>query len=182
MARLAAARARLPEHSRRRWPIIIFLHVAEDMFFAMLPERAYEHADFFRYGSRLYDGFANSVAALAASGNRIVVDTVAWSPGSLDAFLHALRDTQVLAVGVHCDLEILEQRERQRGDRSTGLARRQILLTHQDVLYDVEVNTAHLDLDTCVASILDAWHHPPPGDSAFTRMRKTRDGTRMEPD
>lgn len=130
---------------------------------------------FNRYGSRLYDGFANSVAALAASGNRVIVDTVAWSPGSLDAFIDVFQDTQVLAVGVRCDLQVLEQREGQRGDRSTGLARRQFHLAHQDALYDVEVDTSDLDLDACVADILNAWRNPPSGESAFTRMRARND-------
>lgn len=149
----------------------VLLHVAEDMFFAMLPDHAYQHADFFRYGSSLYDGFARCVATLVASGNRMVVDTVAWNSGSLDSFLRALKDTPVLAVGVHYDLEVLEERERQRGNRSSGLARRQFHLAHQDMLYDVEVDTSRLSIDDCVATILSAWRNPPSGESAFTRMR-----------
>jgi chloramphenicol 3-O phosphotransferase len=149
----------------------VFLHVAEDMFFNMLPAHAYQHADFFRYGSQLYSGFAYSVAALAGSGSRVIVDTVAWSPGSLEAFLHALQTTPTLAVGVHCDLEVLEERERKRGDRSAGLARRQYNLAHQDMLYDVEVDTSRQSLDVSVAVIVNAWCHPSPGVSAFNRMQ-----------
>ena len=149
----------------------VFVHVAEDMFFAMLPAHAYAHPDFLRYGTRLYTGFAHCVAALAARGNRVIVDTVAWSPGSLAVFLHALQETRVLAVGVHCALEVLEAREGQRRDRAVGLARRQFALTHHDVLYDIEVDTSRASLDACVAAIVDAWRHPAAGASAFSRMR-----------
>ena len=69
----------------------------------------------------------------------VIVDTVAWNPGSLAGFVDALWDIQVFAVGIHCALPLLEERERQRGDRSPGLARRQSEVVHRNAHYDFEI-------------------------------------------
>ena len=79
------------------------------MFFGGWPEGEYAQEDFLRYGTRLYAGFAKCARTMIDCGNRLIVDTVAWNPGSLDAFVEALWDTRVLAVGVHCPLEFLKR-------------------------------------------------------------------------
>jgi chloramphenicol 3-O phosphotransferase len=153
----------------------VFIHLAEDMYFNLLPAEAWQRSDFLDVGRRLYDGFARSVAAMAGAGNRVIVDTVGWNPGSLETFVGALADTDVLAVGVHCDLEVLEQRERSRGDRSAGLARRQLPLVHLGADYDVEVDTSAGDIAGCTAQIVAGWNRPPRGRQ---RVRPTARGPR----
>ena len=147
-----------------------YLHISEDMFFATLPAREYSQSDYFRYGSRLYDGFTKCVRTLVECENRVIVDTVAWVPGSLDGFVKALWNVQVFAVGVHCSLPFLETREQQRNDRSVGLARSQIELVHQNALYDFEVDTSQIDGGTCAEFILTALKDPPVP-HAFARMK-----------
>jgi chloramphenicol 3-O phosphotransferase len=146
----------------------VFLHFAEDSFFHMLPGDAYERPDFMSVGTALYDGFARSAAAMAEAGNHLIIDTVAWNPGSMATFERALRGLDVLSVGVHCDIDVLEQRERQRGDRSVGLARRQHATAHAEASYDVEVDTSTASLETCVETIVQAWREPPAA-TAFSR-------------
>ncbi len=148
----------------------VFLHFSEDYFFHMLPGHAHERPDFTTIGTALYDGFARSAAAMVAAGNSLIIDTVAWTPGSMAMFERTLRGLDVLAVGVHCDLAVLEARERQRGDRNVGLARTQLLKAHAEALYDVEVDTSTQTLEGCVESIVDAWRRPPT-ESAFARLR-----------
>jgi len=148
----------------------VFLHFSEDAFFDMLPGDAWERPDFMTIGSALYDGFARSAATMAEARNHLIVDTVAWNPGSMATFERGLRGLDVLAVGVHCDLDVLEERERQRGDRSVGLARRQLPTTHAEALYDVEVDTSTGALDDCVDAIVRAWRQPPT-EAAFSRLR-----------
>ncbi|WP_020579003.1 chloramphenicol phosphotransferase CPT family protein [Actinopolymorpha alba] len=169
-----ALQTRLTDH--------VFLHFAEDTFFDLLPGHVYDRPDFLTYGARLYDGFARCAATMAAAGNRVIVDTAAWSPGSLLSFVDAFKETDVVAVGVHCPLDVLEERERQRGDRSVGLARKQIGLTHQLALYDVEVDTARDDLDACVSQIVTAWLERGVGEPAFARMRTKEWRPRLVPD
>ncbi len=133
-----------------------YLHIAEDMFFAALPEREYPQSDFLRYGQRLYTGFTQCVRTLIQCDNLVIVDTVAWNPGSLAGFVEALWDMRVCAIGVHCTLPILEEREQRRNDRSIGLARRQSDRVHQDALYDLEVDTSSMDTVACVDLIVGA--------------------------
>jgi chloramphenicol 3-O phosphotransferase len=45
-------------------------------------------------------------------------------------------------VGLFAPLEVLEARERERGDRELGLARWQYDRVHQGVVYDLELDTA----------------------------------------
>ncbi len=157
-----------------------FLHFSEDYFFAMLPAGAYERADFFDVGSRLYQGFASAAAAMVAQGNHLIVDTVAWVPGSMAAFVRALEGIDVLAVGVQCDLTVAEAREAGRGDRNSGLARRQSPTTHAEALYDLEVDTSSTSLADCVDAIARAWADPP-ADPAFDRLRRGSTGPAMTP-
>lgn len=147
-----------------------YLHVSEDMFFAALPAREYSQPDYFRYGSRLYKGFTQCIRTLVQCENRVIVDTVAWDPGSLNGFVYALWDLQVFAVGVHCPLPLLEMREQQRTDRSAGLARKQFDQVHLNVLYDLEVDTSQVD-SRANAERITATLKNPPIPHAFAQMK-----------
>ena len=69
---------------------------------------------------RLTAGRQAAVAALAAAGNRLIVDEVLLDPAFLDTYLRVLRAFAVLFVGLRCPLEVLEQRERARGGPTGG--------------------------------------------------------------
>ena len=133
-----------------------YLYLAEDMFFDALPEREYSPSDHQRYGSRLYEGFIQCVRALVECDNRVIVDTVAWSPGSLVGFVNALWDIPVFAVGVHCPLPVLEAREQQRQDRSLGLARKQFERVHRNAVYDLEIDTSGMESRACAELVVRA--------------------------
>lgn len=150
---------------------VVFLHVAEDMFFDMLPPAAHDRPDFMTVGMRLYTGFAECVALLAAGGNHVVVDTVAWVEGSMPIFLQACANTTVLAVGLHCDPAELRRREQERANRRVGLAEQQAAIVHEGVLYDLEVDTTATGVDETAARIVEAWQGKPSNGSAFDRMR-----------
>jgi chloramphenicol 3-O phosphotransferase len=81
----------------------------------------------------------------------------------------SLRGLDALAVGVHCDLDVLEERERLRADRGSGLARLQFSKAHAEAAYDVEVDTSTGTTEDCVETILDAWRHPPADLALFSR-------------
>ncbi|MYD52400.1 MAG: hypothetical protein F4W93_13110 [Dehalococcoidia bacterium] len=50
-------------------------------------------------------------------------------------------------VGVHCDLDVLEQRKRGRADRIDGWAHRQYKYIHLGATYDTEVDTTTTGTD-----------------------------------
>lgn len=148
-----------------------YLYVAEDMFFDTLPKREFPQDDYLRYGWRLYNGFTRSIRTLIDCHNRVIVDTVAWNPGSLSGFVEALWDRSVFAVGLHCPLTVLEAREQERNNRSIGLARQQFDLVHKDALYDLEIDTSSMSSDACAEKIIQAMQTAPTP-HAFARMKQ----------
>lgn len=67
----------------------------------------------------------------------------------------ALGDTPVLFVGVRCPLDVLEERERTRGDRGRGTARKQFPLVHRHGRYDVEIDTSTTTPERAAAIIAE---------------------------
>ncbi|WP_309709140.1 AAA family ATPase [Armatimonas sp.] len=148
------------------------VYFGEDDFWSKLPERGnpLDHSFEFRY--KLYYGFLHCIAALADCGNCVIVDTVADDKEALVACARLLSKANVLFVGVHCDLVVLEARELARGDRSPGTARRQHERVHTHSHYDIEVDTSTATTAECVEAVLKV-HSTPPAQSAFERLLTT---------
>lgn len=80
-------------------------------------------------------------------GVNLIVDHILHDKATLLDFRHTLLNYPVTMIGVHCPVEILNQRESLRGDRMTGLAARQLEFVHQNIHYDLEVDTHHHSLE-----------------------------------
>lgn len=104
-------------------------------------------------GYRILAGIYHAVAALAASGNDVIVDDVIFDPVLLREAVNTLADFDVLFVGVRCLLEVAEQRERERGDRVQGLVRAHYDLVHAHGTYDLEVDTSSSTAMECALQI-----------------------------
>jgi len=59
----------------------------------------------------------------------------------------------VLWVGVRCDSAVAAGREMARGDRVAGQAASQADAVHQDVVYDLEVDTTHTEALECARTV-----------------------------
>lgn len=95
------------------------------------------------------------IAKLLASQNyNLVIDDVAFGAIQVEEWKVALKDYDVLYVGVVTPLNILEEREKARGDRFLGSARAQYFKVHENVSYDLEVDTHSQSLEENVAKIL----------------------------
>lgn len=103
----------------------------------------------------IVSGFHKSVAALAKAGNNLIVEHVLQEENWLKECVKEWKGLDILFVGVKCTLSVLEQREKERNDRSTGTARYQFDRVHAHHLYDIEVDTSALDLDECVIQIVE---------------------------
>lgn len=90
---------------------------------------------------RTRGGFHRAVAGMAHAGNDVVMDYVFSEPWRLSDCLEVFEGLRVVFVGVHCQLEELERREKARGDRNVGLARSQLEVVHSFVEYDIEVRS-----------------------------------------
>lgn len=105
---------------------------------------------------KLVDSMAPAVRALVDGGNPVIFDHVLHDEAMYLSCEEAFAGLDVLSVGVTCDLEILEARERSRGDRVLGRARGLAEIVHTFMPYDVTVDTGTLSPQECAAAVLAA--------------------------
>ena len=150
-----------------------FLHVAMDSFLEMLPEAYQDHPDGVAYktlyedgkplvvirvgsvGERALRGMRHAIAAMADQGNNLIVDDVLT--GDAAAYSDLLSPFDLFTVGVFAPLDVLEARERERGDRLPGLARWQFDRVHAGMTYDLEVDTSTAEPMACAEQIKQAF-------------------------
>lgn len=108
-------------------------------------------------GEELVSGMHRSVAALATAGLDVIVDHVLLEAAWLDECGRLWSDREWWLVGVRCPLAVVEQRERERRDRTLGQAAAQYAVVHAHAgTYDVEVDTSELSPETAAARIVAA--------------------------
>ncbi|WP_455285774.1 chloramphenicol phosphotransferase CPT family protein [Cupriavidus necator] len=147
-----------------------FLHVQLDGFLEMLPEAYQAHPDGIayetvvtdgtpmvviksgRFGQQLLRGMRHAVAAMAAQGNHIILDEVLLGDEK-NVYRQLLASFDLVVVGVLASLDVLEARERARGDRLIGLARWQFERVHRGITYDFVVDTSRTSPLECAESI-----------------------------
>ncbi len=93
---------------------------------------------------------------LASQKYNLIIEDVAFGAIQVEEWKTALRDYSVLYVGVTTPLDILEQREQSRGDRCLGSARGQYFKVHENVAYDIEIDTYTHTLEENVEKIREA--------------------------
>jgi len=156
-----------------------YLEAGIDKFIFMLPERYLDRplwddvlglAD--RAGSVghvLVRGMHRAIRALALAGINVIADHVlveaAWAQDCVDCF----SDLPAWLIGVQCPLEVLEERERSRKNRTLGQAKVQYPLIHRYCWYDLEVDTSLLNPVECAHHIQARLQTPP---QALRRMRQ----------
>jgi chloramphenicol 3-O phosphotransferase len=148
-----------------------FLHVAMDAFIDMLPASSFNQPDGITFGTtqqhgkpvviihtgpvaaRALRGMRHAVVALAAQGNNLILDDVLLGEDKAAEYAQLLRPFDVFLVGVFAPLDVLEARERQRGDRLIGLARWQFDRVHRGIDYDLEVDASTASAMACAELI-----------------------------
>lgn len=91
-------------------------------------------------GFTMIKAFQRSVAALAAGDFGVIVDEMMLSEDVFLGWLDVLDLERTYFIGVHCALDQLEARERDRGNRK-GLARGYFKSVHTFATYDYEVHS-----------------------------------------
>ncbi len=142
-----------------------------DRFLFMLPERYLSqplwddvlgkavHAG--TTGMLLVSGMHHAIAAAAKRGNNIVADHVFVEKIWIEECAQLFADMNAYLIGIHCPLEILEQRERNRADRTLGQARAQFGVIHRYAQYDLELDTSQRSPEECGQRILERIHTSP---------------------
>jgi chloramphenicol 3-O phosphotransferase len=149
----------------------VYLHVSIDAFLHQLPDAVLaDQTALARAFPRLFAGFNAANAALVHAGNNLIIDVVLQEPSWVSPCVKAFDGLEAIFVGVRCALDVLEDRERARGDRKLGLARYQHDRVHSHGVYDIEVDTATMPVTECVARIVTrARSEEPP--TAFQTLR-----------
>jgi chloramphenicol 3-O phosphotransferase len=104
-----------------------------------------------------FQGFERSLAAYVQSGNSLIVEYIVETMASMRRLIGLLGGGDVFFVGVHCDLEELERRERARGDRSVGDAHRDFHTVHAHCAYDAELDATVLPAEVNADELLALW-------------------------
>ena len=129
---------------------------------------------------QLITGMHQSIASLASSGNNLIFDHVLLERDWLTECVDLLSEFQVLFVGVRCPIQVVEKRERERGNRFPGQARGHFHSVHSHQLYDLEVDTSSGTPRDSAAEIRDRLESGPDG-NAFTQLRALGRPTRSSP-
>ena len=106
-------------------------------------------------GRRLFRAYRRSVALWAHQGFDVLVDEVAFDEDAAQDWSVALAGLRVSWVGLRCDPDVAEARERARGDRTVGLARGLSAVVHRHVEYDLELDSTATDPATLAARLDD---------------------------
>ncbi len=93
------------------------------------------------FAKRIVRTLKDIALLLASQHYNLIIDDVAFGAIEVEEWRKVLKDYDVLYVGVITPLHILEERERSRGDRFLGGARGQYFKVHENVAYDLEINT-----------------------------------------
>lgn len=109
--------------------------------------------------TRLESAWMTGIAATARAGAPVIVDDVFLSAAASQArWRTALAGLPVAWVGVHCDAAIAQQREASRPDREAGMAALQARQVHQDVVYNLQVDTSRTSARECARTIATSLH------------------------
>lgn len=151
-----------------------FLHMAMDSFIDMMPPALFEAPDGMVFvpgqhdgkpsieikvgpaAERAFRGMRFAMAAMAREGNNLIIDDVLIGSDAAE-YAEALAGLDVRWVGLFAPLEVLEERERQRGDRDIGLARWLFDRVHAGIRYDLELDTTSATPEDCALRIKQAF-------------------------
>jgi len=106
-------------------------------------------------------GLHQSLAALARTGNNVIMDHIIESNSMLEDLLRAVSDLDVYFVGLHCSLEELRRREIQRGNRRDGEAEADLQIIHGITTYDLELNSEN-GVEQNAKALIAAWKRRQP--------------------
>jgi chloramphenicol 3-O phosphotransferase len=106
-------------------------------------------------GWSLFSGMHHAIAAAASRGNNILADHVFVEKDWVDECAELFAEINAYLIGLHCPLEVLEQREKDRKDRTLGQAKLQYEVIHKYTQYDLELDTSKLTAEECAEQVIE---------------------------
>lgn len=102
----------------------------------------------------LIEAMAPAVRTLVDAGNAVIFDHVLQDAAMAASCRQSFAGLDVFTVGVTCPLDVLEERERARGDRVLGRARGLVDLVHRFGEPDLWLDTGSADVGQAVETVL----------------------------
>jgi chloramphenicol 3-O phosphotransferase len=151
-----------------------FLHVPMDSFLDMMPPSMFEGPDGMVFkqleedgkpvveittgpaAQRVLLGMRHAMATMARHGSNLVIDDVMLD-GDAAEYAEAFAGLTVHWVGVFAPLDVLEEREKVRGDRDIGLSRWLAKHVHKGITYDLKIDTTQSNPTECAEQIKRAF-------------------------
>lgn len=142
-----------------------FLEAGLDKIIWMMPERylerplwddilgLFDHSG--ETGHKMAFALHRMILSLATSGFSVVADHVLVEPSWVEDCARLYAGLPAYFIGVQCPLEVLEEREKSRRNRTLGQARAQHALVHAHGCYDLEVDTSRHTPQECAQQIKD---------------------------
>ncbi len=106
-----------------------------------------------QYGSRLVSGMHRGIREMALQGINVIADHVFHEEGWVRECAELLHDLPAYLVGIRCPLDVLEEREKSRKNRTLGQARALYDVVHAHCVYDLEVDTSKQTAVECAQAI-----------------------------
>ena len=107
-------------------------------------------------GTQVLAAYRAAVGGAARAGLNVIVDEVLLSEEDWTAWQAELAGIDARWVAVEADVDVTEQRERDRGDRMVGIARSQHAVVHRHPDYVTRVDTGVLDAGAAADAVLRA--------------------------
>jgi len=108
-------------------------------------------------GRQVLGAWRGAVGSAARAGLNVIADDVVLTEEEWRAWQAELDGLDAHWVRVQIALDVLEARERERGDRMPGHARAQYEDSYRHPEYDAEVDTGLLDPDAAAAAVIASW-------------------------
>lgn len=155
-----------------------YLDMGIDKFIWMLPKRYLERPLWDDVlgkahqpgpiGLTLFSGMHHAIAAAASRGNNILADHVFVEKAWVDECADLFAGMNAYIIGLTCPLEVLEQREKDRKDRTLGQAKLQYEIIHKYAQYDLKLDTSKLTTEECAEQVIERLKNPP---AAFRKIK-----------
>lgn len=151
-----------------------FWHISIDHLrdSGVLPSARFKAGDFDWKARRaaFFDGFHRSLAAYASAGNHLILEHILDTPGWHEQLIGLFAPYDVFFVGLHADLEVLNRREAERGDRPKGSAEQDYHTVHTGLRYDLELFSSQTVNDNA-DHLITVWQSREiPFSSAFLKL------------
>lgn len=154
-----------------------YLHIGIDTFIGLMPDKSNQLANtnvtaegfYWRpttlngrtiykiakgaYGVQVNDVYRTTITHLADSGLNVIVDDICDGQDEMRIWHEVLSGYDCLFVGIFCDDDELERREKARGDRQLGTAIEQSFRVHQGIQYALTVDTSSQSVEQCAELI-----------------------------